>query len=240
MVAKSCSKSGAKLNNLEDSPATLATSATQRHQRKDFTVSKYSIAIGILLPMLVTFVYLWLLYTFLDWFWTKRLSLVCCALLVSCGSGGSGDANADPSLPSTRTVCVAQGSEDLVPHVIQAVDVWNDRDTRPLSETCTAFVRCLPKAVTHEIGHALGILWHTNSGLMHAGSVRSDTPGLTADDFAALPESTPTLLYVDEEQPCDHEVAWGLPGESVHAWEVAWYEISTRKIWIDPSRAWRD
>ena len=63
---------------------------------------------------------------------------------------------------------------------------------------------------------------------------------LTVEDFMALPDDAPTLLYVDEEQPCDHEVGYGYPSEPVLSGEVAWYELRTRKIWIEPSSKWRD
>ena len=170
------------------------------------------------------------------------IAVLVCLLIVGCGggSGGSEVEAAEPSLPSTRTVCVVPGSETLIPHVIQAVDAWNDWDTSPLSETCTAFVRCLPKAVAHEMGHALGILWHPPTGLMAAGTVRGPLMQLTVDDFMALPDDAPTLLYVDEEQPCDHEVGYGYPREPVLSGEVAWYELRTRKIWIEPSPKWRN
>lgn len=180
------------------------------------------------------------------WRWLCIVLFVCLIaaillILLGCEGGGGGEAEATEALAQTRTVCTVDA--ELRPHVERAVDAWNDHDTSPLSATCTEHVRCLPKVIAHELGHALqvaatGRWWHTATGIMHKEGHRSHVLGITEDDLDGLPDGVPYLMMSDGA-PCDHVVGWGYPSEPVLATEVAWYERETGRVWIDPSVPWR-
>ena len=164
--------------------------------------------------------------------------------LLFIGCQGSGNAETDdgasaaPETVRTRTVCVAGDEPDMLEIAQKTVDTWNDRATDPICTECQDWDRCLCKAVLHELGHALGIHGHTQSGMMHALSIRSPTQGLHRSDIEALPHNAPYLLVVDDDETCVTRIDWGYPAAAVHPDESAWYERSTRDIWLDPNKRW--
>lgn len=160
-------------------------------------------------------------------------------LLVGCASAETDDgAIASGEARRTRTVCVRPDAQAMRAVTLKAIDAWNDRDTAPLCTECAAWDRCLCKAVAHELGHALGIHYHTSGGMMGAESIRSDVQGLTRRDVQALPWNAPHLLFVDFGSACTTAIGWGYPEASVPWFESAWYELRTKDIWIDPAKRW--